>query len=95
MTNLVAGPYLFVDKFDSRIQKTICVLENPWKLSIRDYNEGRQIKEEIKLVPDFETAIVRLQSSRILYETEGLIDKGIANATKGEAPKVQSQPAMT
>ena len=62
-------------------------------MSIRDYFEGKQIKEELKSVPDFETAIVRLQSTRILLETDGMIDKGIANATVGEAPKVQSSPA--
>ena len=62
-------------------------------MSIRDYFEGKQIKEELKPVPDFETAIVRLQSTRILLETDGMIDKGISNATVGEAPQVQSSPA--
>ena len=62
-------------------------------MSIRDYFEGKQIKQELKPVPDFETAIVRLQSTRILLETDGMIDKGIANAIVGEAPQVQSSPA--
>ena len=62
-------------------------------MSIRDYFEGKQIKQELNPVPDFETAIVRLQSTRILLETDGMIDKGIANATVGDAPQVQSSLA--
>ena len=37
-------------------------------------------------MPDFETAIVKLRSSQVLYEAEGFENKGIGNATNGSAP---------
>ena len=37
-------------------------------------------------MPDFETAIVKLRSSQVLYEAEGYDSKGIGNASKGHAP---------
>ena len=84
--NLVAGPYLYVNKHDTRMQRTICIFDNPWSLNIRTYFNGQQKNEDKQNMPDFETAIVRLKSSGVFYKAEGYTAKGIGNATAGSAP---------
>ena len=46
------------------------------------------MKEEKKLMPDFETAIVKLRAAKLFLESDGYEDRGIGNATQGQAPAV-------
>ena len=92
--SIIAGPYRYVNKADSRKQKTVCVWENPTKLETREYFEGRedQSKRVTIQVEDLTLALVRLTSQQVLLENDGFQNQGIGNATKGEAPKELPKP---
>ena len=70
-SNIVAGPYLFVNENDTRNQKTVCIFDNPWQLNTRTYFNGQVQKTDRQTMPDFETAIVKLQSAKVFNEAEG------------------------
>ena len=57
--SIVCGPYRFVKKSDTRIQRTICILDSPCQISIRYYNEGRQVDKEEHLARGLDDAMVR------------------------------------
>ena len=91
-SNIVAGPYLFIDKNNSFNQKTVCIFDNPWTLNTRTYFNGQIKRTDTQKMPDFETTIVKLQSAKVFYEADGYQDKGIGNASKGVAPPLSSFP---
>ena len=93
-SSIVAGPFLFVDKVNTSNQRTICILDQPWRLNIREYVDGTIKNNDKQVMPDFETALVRLRTNSVLYEASGYEAIGIGNATKGKAPIADPVYAM-
>ena len=92
LNEIVGGPYLFVNKDDTRKQRTVCIQNMPCAISIRHYESGSETKRDENLMVDLETAFVRLITITDLYNLEGYEAKGIGRASRGEAPKVGPQP---
>ena len=91
---VLAGPIKFVNKQDSREQRTQAITEKTdadgkktYALHIRFYRDGREEKRATQIVEDLNTALIRFQTNSELYQVEGFENKGVGNATKGEAPK--------
>ena len=91
LNEIVGGPYLFVNKDDTRKQRTVCIQNMPCAISVRHYESGDVVKRDENLMVDLETAFVRLITMTEMFNLEGYEAKGIANASKGEAPKVAPQ----
>lgn len=91
--SVLAGPIRFVNKNDSREQRTSAITERTgsdgsktYALHTRFYKEGKEEKRATQLVEDLNTALIRFSTNNELYIAEGFENKGIGNATKGEAP---------
>lgn len=91
---VLAGPIRFVNKKDTREQRTQAITERTgpdgaktYALHTRYYREGREEKRATQIVEDLNTALIRFQTNNDLYEVEGFENKGVGNATRGEAPK--------
>ena len=78
---LYSGPHLFAHKADLSLQKTICLMENPWTISIRVYHCRFQHYKTYQC-EDLNTGLIRLHSEFILTEAAGFTNKGMGNANK-------------
>ena len=90
---VLAGPIRFVNRQDSREQRTQAITERStpggaktYALHIRYYKEGREEKRATLIMEDLSTALIRFQTNNDLFGVEGFDNKGIGNATRGDAP---------
>jgi hypothetical protein len=75
---VLAGPIRFVNKMDTRDQRTQSITESTsvdgaktYALHIRYYKEAREEKRGTNIMEDLETALIRFQTNCHLFEAEG------------------------
>ena len=79
---------------DPTQQKTICILESPWRIQIRTYkNRVESVQTRVNYaVEDLNTALIRLNSETILLTAAGWQSLGLSNA---QSNPVLPKPAVS